>query len=76
MEYIESGKEQGAKIHIGGGRVGDEGYFIQVRPPLCHHFCVSSARPIRLAHNFHRYRAAYEDRQGGDLRPRRRSNQV
>jgi len=29
MSYIESGKEQGAKLHIGGGRVGDEGYFIE-----------------------------------------------
>jgi len=29
MSYIDSGKEQGAKLHIGGGRVGDEGYFIE-----------------------------------------------
>lgn len=29
MSYIESGKEQGAKVHHGGGRVGDEGYFIE-----------------------------------------------
>ena len=35
MSYIDSGKEQGAKIHVGGGRVGNEGYFIEVPPFLC-----------------------------------------
>ncbi|KAI6042822.1 aldehyde dehydrogenase [Pisolithus marmoratus] len=29
MEYIESGKKDGAKVHIGGERHGNEGYFIQ-----------------------------------------------
>ncbi|KAF9649990.1 NAD-dependent aldehyde dehydrogenase [Thelephora ganbajun] len=29
MSYIESGKQQGAKVHIGGGRIGNEGYFIE-----------------------------------------------
>jgi len=31
MSYIDSGKEEGAKLHVGGGRVGNEGYFIEVR---------------------------------------------
>ncbi|KDQ51384.1 hypothetical protein JAAARDRAFT_140360 [Jaapia argillacea MUCL 33604] len=29
MNYIDSGKKDGAKVHIGGGRHGSEGYFIQ-----------------------------------------------
>ncbi|KAH0828790.1 aldehyde dehydrogenase domain-containing protein [Lanmaoa asiatica] len=29
MGYIESGKRDGATVHIGGKRIGDEGYFIQ-----------------------------------------------
>ncbi|KAG6333421.1 hypothetical protein ID866_5671 [Astraeus odoratus] len=29
MGYIESGKKDGATVHIGGGRHGSEGYFIQ-----------------------------------------------
>ncbi|KAI6135236.1 aldehyde dehydrogenase [Pisolithus thermaeus] len=29
MGYIESGKKEGARIHIGGERHGSEGYFIQ-----------------------------------------------
>jgi len=29
MGYIESGKQQGATLHTGGERHGDEGYFIQ-----------------------------------------------
>ena len=29
MSYIESGKEQGAKVHSGGERHGAEGYWIQ-----------------------------------------------
>ncbi|THU99013.1 aldehyde dehydrogenase [Dendrothele bispora CBS 962.96] len=29
MSYIKSGKEQGAKLHLGGDRAGSEGYFIQ-----------------------------------------------
>jgi aldehyde dehydrogenase (NAD+) len=29
MGYIESGREQGATIHVGGERHGNEGYFIQ-----------------------------------------------
>ncbi|KAF9779771.1 NAD-dependent aldehyde dehydrogenase [Thelephora terrestris] len=29
MSYIESGKEQGANIHLGGGRVGDKGYYVE-----------------------------------------------
>ncbi|GJE89226.1 aldehyde dehydrogenase family protein [Phanerochaete sordida] len=29
MEYIDSGKQQGAKVHLGGERWGNEGYFIQ-----------------------------------------------
>ncbi|TBU39638.1 aldehyde dehydrogenase [Dichomitus squalens] len=28
MGYIESGKAEGAKVHYGGHRVGDEGYYI------------------------------------------------
>lgn len=33
MSYIDSGRQQGATVHLGGGRIGNEGYFIQV-PPL------------------------------------------
>jgi hypothetical protein len=29
MDYINSGKSDGATIHLGGGRVGSEGYFIE-----------------------------------------------
>jgi len=29
MSYIESGKEQGANVHLGGGRVGNQGYFVE-----------------------------------------------
>ncbi|KAG6877040.1 hypothetical protein C0993_010842 [Termitomyces sp. T159_Od127] len=29
MSYIESGKQDGATVHIGGARHGKEGYFIQ-----------------------------------------------
>ena len=29
MGYIENGKEQGAKLVVGGDRVGEKGYFIQ-----------------------------------------------
>ncbi|KAF5346533.1 hypothetical protein D9756_010088 [Leucocoprinus leucothites] len=29
MEYIESGTSEGAKVHTGGGRFGEEGYFIK-----------------------------------------------
>jgi aldehyde dehydrogenase (NAD+) len=29
MEYIEAGRDQGAKILTGGGRVGNKGYFIE-----------------------------------------------
>jgi len=29
MEYIESGKQEGATLHLGGGRHGTEGYFIE-----------------------------------------------
>jgi len=29
MSYIQKGKEEGAKVHIGGGRWGDKGYFIE-----------------------------------------------
>lgn len=29
LELIESGKKEGAKMHCGGGRLGNEGYFIQ-----------------------------------------------
>jgi len=28
MSYIESGKKQGAHVHLGGERIGNEGYFI------------------------------------------------
>jgi len=28
MGYIKSGKEEGAKLEIGGDRHGDKGYFI------------------------------------------------
>ena len=35
MSYIESGKKDGAKIHLGGERFGSEGFFIEVRPPFC-----------------------------------------
>lgn len=27
--HIQSGKDEGAKVHLGGGRHGSEGYFIQ-----------------------------------------------
>jgi aldehyde dehydrogenase (NAD+) len=29
LNYIESGKEDGAKLECGGERVGNKGYFIQ-----------------------------------------------
>lgn len=29
MGYIESGKKEGAKLHLGGERYGEEGYFIK-----------------------------------------------
>ena len=29
MGYIESGKEEGATVHLGGKRFGDEGFFIE-----------------------------------------------
>ena len=29
MGYIESGKRDGARVHLGGGRVGGEGFFIE-----------------------------------------------
>lgn len=29
MNYIESGKQEGAKVALGGGRHGDKGYFVQ-----------------------------------------------
>jgi len=28
MSYIDSGKHEGATVHTGGSRFGDEGYFI------------------------------------------------
>lgn len=28
-KYIESGKSEGAKLAIGGNRIGDKGYFIE-----------------------------------------------
>jgi aldehyde dehydrogenase (NAD+) len=29
MSYIESGKSEGATVHVGGERHGNEGYFVQ-----------------------------------------------
>ena len=29
MDLIESGKKEGAKLEIGGGRHGDKGYFVE-----------------------------------------------
>ena len=29
MSYIDTGKQEGATCHVGGNRVGDEGYFIE-----------------------------------------------
>jgi aldehyde dehydrogenase (NAD+) len=29
MDYIKSGKEEGATVHLGGERWGNEGYYIQ-----------------------------------------------
>jgi aldehyde dehydrogenase (NAD+) len=29
MAYIDSGKKDGAKVHLGGVRHGDQGYFIK-----------------------------------------------
>jgi aldehyde dehydrogenase (NAD+) len=29
MSYISSGKEEGARLYSGGGRLGEEGYFIE-----------------------------------------------
>lgn len=29
MGYIQSGQSEGAKVHLGGGRVGEEGFFIE-----------------------------------------------
>ena len=44
MAYIESGKEQGATVHLGGERVGKEGYFIAVFPTI---------RPVALRIDAH-----------------------
>lgn len=79
MSYIESGKEQGANVHLGGGRVGNQGYFVEVRLTFLA-LCVVF-RPIRsydpfLANNFHGNQAGYENRSGRDLRARRCYHQV
>lgn len=29
MGYIEAGKADGAKVHVGGGRIGNEGFYVQ-----------------------------------------------
>jgi len=29
MGYIASGKNEGATVHLGGNRIGEEGYYIQ-----------------------------------------------
>ena len=29
LEYMESGKKEGARLCVGGGRVGDKGFFVQ-----------------------------------------------
>lgn len=29
LKLIDSGKDEGAKLQVGGGRAGDKGYFIQ-----------------------------------------------
>jgi aldehyde dehydrogenase (NAD+) len=29
MDYISSGKSDGATVHLGGGRIGSKGYFIE-----------------------------------------------
>jgi aldehyde dehydrogenase (NAD+) len=29
LGYIESGKKEGAKVHLGGKRLGTEGYFVE-----------------------------------------------
>jgi aldehyde dehydrogenase (NAD+) len=29
MGYIESGKKEGATVHLGGSRLGTEGYFVK-----------------------------------------------
>lgn len=29
MNYVESGKQDGATVHLGGARYGKEGYFVQ-----------------------------------------------
>lgn len=29
MGYIDSGKKDGATVHLGGNQIGQEGYFIQ-----------------------------------------------
>ena len=78
MAYIKSGKEQGANVHLGGERVGEEGYFIAVLPPFDSSCFVwtHSPRFVRLANDFHGDQARDEDRPGGDLRPRRRCHQV
>ena len=34
MSYIKSGKEEGATVHLGGERVGTEGYYIEVYRPF------------------------------------------
>ena len=42
MSYIDSGKEQGAKVHIGGNRFGKEGYFVEARSLFLLQFRVAS----------------------------------
>ena len=51
MSYIDSGKEQGATVHLGGKRVGDEGYFIEVLPPFGSSCGIGTH--LSLAHDFH-----------------------
>ena len=68
MEYIDSGKEQGAKVHHGGGRHGKEGFFIEVHRLLSAFPTPELIYPFGLiAYDFHANHAGYEDRPRGDL---------
>ncbi|EGO20009.1 putative 1-pyrroline-5-carboxylate dehydrogenase [Serpula lacrymans var. lacrymans S7.9] len=44
MGYISSGKSDGATVHIGGNRIGEEGYFIQ---PTIFTDCTSNMKIVR-----------------------------
>jgi len=51
LKYIEIGKKEGAKLGVGGSRVGDKGYYVE--PTVFHdvddHMTVSSAHVFLIS---------------------------